>query len=195
MKVIKVINLNKHEIIKLLDNISIDPKHECKALLYELQYRYARRNKEIAILKVSDIDLITNQITFTIAKKKEDTKLTLDLLDDIKDKLEKHISKYNLISEDYLFIKSENSIESFQRNLRQYLERNSKQLIKQLFNKECELNTHDFRRLRGQHLYLDGFKIEVIQQLYQHKDLNQTLEYLQIHQLEINKMLKKDLIF
>ena len=55
------------------------------------------------------------------------------------------------------------------------------------------MNTHDFRRLRGQHLYLAGNSIEVIQKLYYHKSVDQTLDYLQIHEIEVNKMLLKDM--
>ncbi|MDR0912638.1 MAG: hypothetical protein LBM96_08595 [Methanobrevibacter sp.] len=73
--------------------------------------------------------------------------------------------------------------------MRIYLERNSRNLIEVITNKEnINLNTHDFRRLRGQHLYLAGNNIEIIQKLYI-KSVDQTLDYLQIREIEVNKML------
>jgi integrase len=185
--------MNKKEIIEFIEDIGKESKHKYKSLFFELQYTYGRRSREISYLKVSDIDFINNQITFKICKKKKDTILTLNLFDNIKEKIDDHIQKNNLKDDDYLFIKSEKQIDSFLRNLRQYLERNSQGRIKQLFNKDYTLNTHDFRRLRGQHLYLAGFNIEIIQQLYYHEDQNITAIYLQINELQVNKMLNEDL--
>ncbi|GLI11557.1 hypothetical protein MARBORIA2_06470 [Methanobrevibacter arboriphilus] len=187
-----MINLTKEEIILLLYRIREDPKHFEKYLFYKLQYFYARRSQEIATLKVSDINFITNEIIFNIAKKKQDTKLKLAIIKDIDKDIEKIIVNKKLGDNDYLFIKDSNE-ENFKRNMRTYLERNSEKLINQITNKNnISLNTHDFRRLRGQHLYLDGNNIEIIQKLYYHKSVDQTLDYLQIHEIEVNKMLKKD---
>ena len=47
--------------------------------------------------------------------------------------------------------------------MRTYLERNSNKIIKSLADKDITLNTHDFRRLRGQHLYLARNDLEIIQ--------------------------------
>ena len=68
---------------------------------------------------------------------------------------------------------------------------NSPKDIKKLFNKDVTLGTHDFRRLGGQQLYLKGVDLEILQKLYYHDDLNQTIDYLQIQELEINNMLMK----
>jgi len=188
-----MINLNKEEIILLLYKIKEDPKHFEKYVFYKLQYFYARRSHEIATLKVNDINFITNEITFHIAKKKEKTKLTLAMIKDIDKDLKKIIENKQLNDNDYLFIKDSNE-ENFKRNMRTYLERNSSKLINTVTNKEnISLNTHDFRRLRGQHLYLSGNNIEVIQKLYYHKSVDQTLDYLQIHEIEVNKMLLGDM--
>lgn len=77
--------------------------------------------------------------------------------------------------------------------MRTYLERNSNKLIKSL-TKDVTLNTHDFRRVRGQHLYLADNDLEIIQSLYAHNSLDQTIEHLQIKEMEVNKMLIKDII-
>jgi len=42
-------------------------------------------------------------------------------------------------------------------------------------------------------LYLAGNDLEIIQSLYAHNSLDQTIEYLQIKEIEVNKMLLKDL--
>jgi integrase len=188
-----MIQLTKKEVLNLIQNIKNDKKHLQKALFYKLQYLYGRRSQEIAKIQVQDINMITNEITFNIAKKKDKTTLTLILFDDLKNELEKYITENNLKEDDYLFINSEKEIASLLRNMRKYLERNSYNLIEKLTNKQYSINTHDFRRLRGQHLYMSGYDLEVIQKLYYHKKLDQTLEYLQIHEIEVNKMLKKDM--
>lgn len=188
-----MINLSKEEIILLLYKIKEDPKHFEKYLFYKLQYFYGRRSQEIATLKVNDISFIANEITFHVAKKKENTKLTLTMIKDIDKDIKKIIENKQLNDDDYLFLKGSNE-ENFKRNMRTYLERNSEKLIAKIANKDnISLNTHDFRRLRGQHLYLAGNSIEIIQKLYYHKSVDQTLDYLQIHEIEVNKMLLNDI--
>ncbi|KZX14648.1 phage integrase family protein [Methanobrevibacter cuticularis] len=144
-------------------------------------------------MKISDIDFDKKEITFDLAKKKEATKLTLILPDDIAKEIAKQIDENNKTSDNYLFVENDAKIDGFLRNMRTYLERNSNKLIKTLAEKEMTLNTHDFRRLRGQHLYLAGHDLEVIQSLYSHNSLDQTIEYLQIKEIEVNKMLLEDM--
>lgn len=207
-----MINLKKEEINLFLHKVKEDPKHFNKYLFYKLQYFYGRRSQEIANLKISDIDFDKKEITFDLAKKKQDTELTLimpdDIANEIKQQFEKNINaKYEDIANEieqklendeevpeyYIFVGNSAKIDGFKRNMRTFLERNSKKLIKGLTEKEITLNTHDFRRLRGQHLYISGNDLEIIQSLYAHNSLDQTIEYLQIKEIEVNKMLLKDL--
>ena len=124
-----MINLNKEEIILLLYKIKEDPKHFEKYLFYKLQYFYARRSQEIATLKVNDFNFITNEIIFHIAKKKDETKLTLKMIQDIGKDIKKLMEDKQLNNNDYLFLKTSNE-ENFKRNMRTYLERNSTKLVK-----------------------------------------------------------------
>jgi len=207
-----MINLKKEEINLFLHKIKEDPKHFNKYLFYKLQYFYGRRSQEIATLKMSDINFNKKEITFELAKKKQDTKLTLIMPDDIakeiKQQFEKNAKTKNdeisneikqesendtKTQEDYIFIENRAKNDGFLRNMRTYLERNSNKLIKGLTDKDINLNTHDFRRLRGQHLYLAGNDLEIIQSLYAHNSLDQTIEYLQIKEIEVNKMLLVDI--
>ncbi len=188
-----MINLNKEEISLFLHKVKEDPKHFNKYLFYKLQYFYGRRSKEIAELKISDIDFDKKEITFDLAKKKQETKLNLILPDDLAIELKQYIEDKNKTIDDYLFVENNAKIDGFKRNIRTYLERNSDKLIKGLTKKDITLATHDFRRLRGQHLYLAGNDLEIIQSLYAHNSLDQTIEYLQIKEIEVNKMLMKDL--
>lgn len=128
-----------------------------------------------------------------MAKKKQETKLNLILPDDLYKEIAKQINENNKLHNDYLFLEKDVKIDGFLRNMRTYLERNSNKLIKELTDKDITLNTHDFRRLRGQHLYLAGNELEIIQSLYAHKSLDQTIEYLQIKEIEVNKMLLEDM--
>ncbi|MBZ9570556.1 site-specific integrase [Methanobrevibacter sp. TMH8] len=188
-----MINLNKEEISLFLHKVKEDPKHFNKYLFYKLQYFYGRRSQEIATLKTMDIDFDKKEITFDLAKKKQDIKLTLILPDDIAKDIKQEIENNSKSSEGYIFVDSEAKIDGFKRNMRTYLERNSNKIIKQLTGKDITLATHDFRRLRGQHLYLTGNDLEIIQSLYTHQSLDQTIEYLQIKEIEVNKMLLNDI--
>lgn len=188
-----MINLNKEEITLFLYKVKEDKKHFNKYLFYKLQYFYGRRSQEIAVLKMSDIDFDKKEITFDLAKKKDNTKLNLMLLDDIAKEIKQEIENNNKSSKDYIFVENEAKIDGFKRNMRTYLERNSNKIIKKLTGKDITLATHDFRRLRGQHLYLAGNDLEIIQSLYTHQSLDQTIAYLQIKEIEVNNMLLKDI--
>ncbi|MEA4957988.1 hypothetical protein SDC9_21219 [bioreactor metagenome] len=188
-----MINLNKEEISLFLHKVKEDKKHFNKYLFYKLQYFYGRRSQEIATLKTTDIDFDKKEIIFDLAKKKQDIKLTLILPDDIAKDIKQEIGNNSKSSECYIFVDSESKIDGFKRNMRTYLERNSNKILKQLTEKDITLATHDFRRLRGQHLYLAGNDLEIIQSLYAHNSLDQTIEYLQIKEIEVNKMLLNDL--
>ncbi|WP_082397961.1 tyrosine-type recombinase/integrase [Methanobrevibacter arboriphilus] len=148
----------------------------------------------MATLKISDIDFDKKEITFNLAKKEQETKLTLILPDDLSKEIAKQIHEKNKVNDDYLFLEKDVKIDGFLRNMRTYLERNSNKLIKELTEKDISLNTHYFRRLRGgQHPYISGNDLEIIQSLYVHQSLDQTIEYLQIKEIEVNKMLLKSL--
>ncbi|WP_409200036.1 tyrosine-type recombinase/integrase [Methanobrevibacter sp. DSM 116169] len=185
-----MINLNKQEILLFLHKIKEDEKHFNKYLFYKFQYFYGRRSQEIASLRIDDIDFDKKEITFDLSKKKEETKLTLILPDAIVKDIKKQIANKE---QDFLFVEDKIKINALKRNMRMYLERNSNKIIDELVNKDITLNTHDFRRLRGQHLYLAGYDLEIIQSLYAHNSLDQTVEYLQIKEIEVNKMLLDDM--
>ncbi|MBQ6630858.1 MAG: tyrosine-type recombinase/integrase [Romboutsia sp.] len=174
------------EIFNYLDNTNL---HKTKSLFYKLQYYYARRSEEIVTLKVKDIDFNLNRITINIAKKKKEADINLKLIPKVKDGLLRVIEENNLEADDFIFIEDENKKDTYKRTLRKYLERNSCKITRELFNKEIPLNTHDFRRLGGQHLYLAGYKLEHLQELYQHIDINQTIDYLQIDEIVIDNLL------
>lgn len=196
-----MINLTDKEILEYFKYMQEKEKHRAKALFFKLQYYYARRSEEIVRLNMEDIDLNNNSISLHIVKKKVETRLDdILLLEDIKKDLIDHIKRNDLKPNDYIFIEAklgdnEKTIkklkDNYKRNLRDYLDRNSPKDIKKLFNKDVTLGTHDFRRLGGQQLYLKGVDLEILQKLYYHDDLNQTIDYLQIQELEINNMLMK----
>ena len=94
--------------------------------------------------------------------------------------------------EEFLFIDSLDSKDNFKRNLRSYLERNSEKLTKETIGKTIKIGTHDFRKLRGQHLLDDGVGIERLQKLYQHEDVNTTMIYLEVEETQINNVLIND---
>lgn len=174
------------EIFNYLDNTKL---HKAKSLFFKLQYYYGRRSEEIVRLKVCDIDLVQNRITFQIAKKKEKSTINLTLIPKVREGLVAIIEEENLQDDDYIFIDTLESKDTYKRTVRKFLERNSCKITGKLFGKEIKLNTHDFRRMGGQHLYLAGYKVEHLQKLYQHVDINQTIDYLQIDEIVIDNLL------
>ena len=184
-----MIPLNKDEVEEFFNYLDNTNLHKTKATFYKLQYYYARRSEEIVSLKVSDIDLELNRITFPIAKKRKEATINLKLIPKVKDGLRKIITDNQLNDDDYIFIDDTDEKETYKRNLRVYLERNSCKITKQLFGKEIKLNSHDFRRLGGQHLYLAGYPVEHLQKLYQHVSIDQTIEYLQIDTIVVDNLL------
>lgn len=187
-----MIPLSKDEVEQIFNHLDNTNLHKEKSTFYKLQYYYARRSDEIAELKVSDIDFDLNRITFSIAKKRsksERPQINLTLIPKVRDDLKKIIADNKLNGDDYIFIKEIDGKDSYKRKVRMYLERNSSKITENLFGKKIRLNTHDFRRLGGQHLYLAGYKVEHLQKLYQHNDINQTIEYLQIDEIVIDNLL------
>lgn len=173
-------------IFSYLDNTKL---HKAKSLFFKLQYYYGRRSEEIVKLRVCDLDLVQNRITFQIAKKKEESTINLTLIPKVRDGLMALIEEENLQNEDYIFIDSIDGKDTYKRTVRKFLERNSCKITEKLFGKQIKLNTHDFRRMGGQHLYLAGYKVEHLQKLYQHVDINQTIDYLQIDEIVIDNLL------
>ena len=184
-----MIPLTKEEIEEIFNYLDNTNLHKTKSLFYKLQYYYARRSEEIVTIKVSDIDFNLNRITINIAKKKTNAPINLKLIPKVKTGLLEIIEENGLEDDDYIFINDISNKDSYKRTMRKYLERNSCKITKELFGKEIRLNTHDFRRLGGQHLYLAGYKLEHLQELYQHIDINQTIAYLQIDEIVIDNLL------
>ena len=65
-----MIRLSKEEVLELINTIECKRKHKTKGLFFRLQYAYARRSEEIAILQAKDINFKDNEITFNIARKR-----------------------------------------------------------------------------------------------------------------------------
>lgn len=163
--------------------------HKAALLFLKLQYYYGRRSEEIVRLRVCDLDLVQNRITFHIAKKKEDSTINLRLIPKVCDGLDALIKKMDLQGEDYIFIYTIDDNDTYIRTVREFLERESCKITGKLFGKQIMLNTHDFCRMGGQHLYLAGYKLEHLQKLYQHVDINHTIDYLQIDEIDIDNLL------
>lgn len=188
-----MIDMTVDETYAVLNAIESQQKHFEKGLFFKLQYVYARRSDEIATLKVKDIDFNNGCIKFGIAKKRKgNPSINLRLMPELEDQLQYLIQKQEFDDDDFLFIDSLDSKDNFKRNLRSYLERNSEKLTKETIGKTIKIGTHDFRKLRGQHLLDDGVGIERLQKLYQHEDVNTTMIYLEVEETQINNVLIND---
>lgn len=183
-----MIELTENQVKEFFAYVGKDYKHQAKALFYQLQYYYGRRSEEIVRLRVCDIDFERNRITFPVAKKRDkEASINLVLLPQVADALAELAQGKG--DEDYLFIEDESKKDAYKRTVRRYLERNSFDITKELFGIGVSLNTHDFRRMRGQHIYLQGGKLEHIQKMYQHQSIDQTIVYLQIDEIIVDNLL------
>lgn len=189
-----MIDMNVKETYDVINAIESNPKHFEKGLFYKLQYVYARRSDEIANLKVEDLDFNNGCIKFHIAKKRSEKAPTinLNLFPELTDEIKQLIEMKGLDEDDFLFLDNADSKDNYKRNLRNYLERNSERITKETIGKSIKINTHGFRKLRGQHLLANGVRIEILQKLYQHEDINTTMIYLEVEETQINEVLLND---
>jgi hypothetical protein len=155
--------LSKTETNELLDTISKD--NETYGLIFKLMYLYGKPFKNVITLKWEDINMEDSTISF----KGE----SLPLSKDIKEDLEKYFSKEH--SAKYIFLEDTDRhdvyelTKEYRKKAIYYFNNNIKQLELPSNIKYCGLSLTDLRRLRGQHLLLDGVDLNIVMKLYQKK--------------------------
>ena len=146
--------LTKGELNRLLCETEKDnPDY---TLIYKLIYLYAKDARTVLSLRKSDVDFDNKTIKF-----KDQPFPLLDDFDVRLQELENADGKYFFIqSED------EKQIDIHRKRLTYYITSKIKQLDLPSHIKRTNLSMTDLRRLRGQHLIVDGVDFDVIKKLY-----------------------------
>lgn len=144
--------------------------HYKNYLILKLIYTYGRNASEVFNLQSKDINVVEDNITFNIPT----GTVTYPLTQEAHDELVGYIYDQELNSEDYVFRRSDETMEIVIKKLNYYLDRTVESLNKTI-NFNCEkLTTKDFKILRGQHLFLDGATLHVIHEFYKNSNIQST---------------------
>ena len=171
-----VVKVDKKQLNELLYYISKDNRKY--GLIFKLVYVYGRSIQEVLSLKCGDVD--EHSIEFELPRERFnfilDKRLGGDLLD--------YITGKDLGREDYIFIDNADYINKYSKNLNYYLNSIIGELNKTVFNRKCpSLVNSDLRNLRGQHLFLDGASVNVINELYRNRNIQTTKNHIKYDEL------------
>jgi len=155
-----MVKLSKGETNELLQKISED--NQTYGLIFKLIYVYGKDARSILTLKWSEVNLKKDNIRF----KNE----FFPLLPMLKKDFESLT-----YSGTYVFLEDDNDnldnrVDIYRKKLRYYLNDKIKQLDLPLRVKHVGLSITDLRRLRGQHLLIDGVDLSIIKKLYLQKE-------------------------
>ena len=167
--------IDKYQINQLFDVICRDDFRN--GLILKLVYVYGRNIGEVLKLRKSDIDFDNACINFKSAN------VCLPLFQVVADDLNKYIEGVD----EYLFIdkigsngtnKYSNQLNKYLNNFIDYCNKND------VLGWKCPtLVCTDFKVLRGQHLFLDGANINVINELYSNKNIGSTKKLIDYRSL------------
>ena len=169
-----IIKLDKKQVNELLKLISEDNFRN--GLILKLVYIYGRSIGDVLRLRKRDIDLKHNTIDFNL---KNNVNRSFVLHKNIRSDLLNYINDYS--SDDYLFIDVDDDFvvqdtNVYSNALNRYLE-----LFLRFLNHDGVISWHcpslvctDFKVLRGQHLFVDGAPVKVVNDLYCNTNISST---------------------
>ena len=163
--------MNKYQLNKYFKELEHE-NHEYTMLL-KLAYYYGKNIEEIINLKNNHI----HENTITIKQKQNILTYTYPITPEIK----KEIQTLQPDSEGYLFTLHDHPQPSVQIN--EFLKKLNRIIHKQYCIKIPHITSRDFKRLRGQHLILDGATINLVRHLYGNTNTKITRKFLQIDDL------------
>ena len=167
--------LTKTELNELLKVITDDMPNY--GLILKLQYIYGRNVSEVYKLRKQDINQDENKITFTM----NGDKLTFEVHKELREQL------YNTVKESrkqYIFQEAERPLPNVKDNINYYLHKKSEALNELKFLEGIRLTTKDFKALRGQHLYQEGYPLKTIHELYHNTNMDGTKKTIQYEELQ-----------
>ena len=143
-------------------------------LLLKVAYIYGKNIEEVTELKKENI----KQNTITIKQKQNILKYTYPITQEFKTELQTTLTPDN---EGYLFSLHNHTQPSTQIN--EFLKKVNRKIYRQHYIKVPHITSRDFKRLRGQHLILDGATINLVRHLYGNTNTRITRKFLQIDDL------------
>lgn len=150
-------------------------------LIFKLTYVYGRNIGEVLRLKKEDVDLKHNSVDFYLPTES----VSFMLHESIKQDLLDYIDDKNLIKEDYIFITDDSNINMYSKKLNLYLKSFITNLNRNILSWHCPiLVNRDFKNLRGQHLFMDGADVKVINELYKNKNIQSTKDNIGFKELK-----------
>ena len=141
-------------------------------ILLKVAYTYGKNIEEIINLKTTDI----HENTITIKQKQQILTYTYPITKEFKNELTKTADENG-----YLFPLHEHPQPSTIIN--EFLKKVNRKIYKKHFIKVPHITSRDFKRLRGQHLILDGASINLVRHLYGNTNTRITRKFLQIDEL------------
>lgn len=160
-------NLNKY--FKELEKENVE-----YTLLLKVAYIYGKNIEEVIQIKKEHIQ----QNTITIKQKQQILKYTYPISNEFKKELQENITPNK---EGYLFTLHNHPQPSTIIN--EFLKKVNRKINKKYFIKIPHITSRDFKRLRGQHLILDGATINLVRHLYGNTNTRITRKFLQIDEL------------
>lgn len=180
----KIIKLTKTETNELLKTITEEMPNY--GLILKLQYIYGRNVSEVYKLRKQDINQDDDKITFVM----NGDKLTYPVHDEIKEQL------YTTIKEarkQYIFQEAERPLSNVKDNINYYLHKKSEALNELKFLEGIRLTTKDFKALRGQHLYQEGYPIKTIHEFFHNTNMDGTKKTICYEELQ-KELFPEDII-
>ena len=170
----KIIKLTKTETNELLKVVREDMPNY--GLILTIQYIYGRNVSEVYKLRKQDVNQDEDKITFYM----NGDKLTFNVHPEIKEQLYKTV---NEAQKQYIFQEAERQLPNVKDNINYYLHKKSEKLNELKFLEDLRLTTKDFKALRGQHLYQEGYPIKTIHELYHNTNMDGTKKTIQYDEL------------
>ena len=161
-----MIKLSKTEVKELFEVISEDNLEY--GLIFKLCYVYGRLVSEVYSLHRDDVDFKENKISFRINNTMVDYPLHSSVYDDLKVQVDE--------TSDYLFQHIGKDINNFSSKLNYFLKKYDQDY-------GVHVSPREFKKLRGQHLLLDGVKVNSISRLYYSKDNSATRRLIDYDEL------------
>lgn len=144
-------------------------------IVIKLAYIYGRNITEVLNLRKKDINLEAMEILFTTNTEN----IIFPIIETLQEPLTDYINNYRKFKNDDLLFRDKNyRVETEVKKLNYYLDQTITSLNKILETNYPKLTTSDFKVLRGQHLFLDGAELHVINDLYHNKNITSTRRYL-----------------
>ncbi len=171
-----MVRLSKGETNELLCKVSED--NYVYGLIFKLIYLYGKDGISVLSLKWNDINFGNDTILF----KGYSFPLSLYVKEDLQRLSENSNGEYCFLDN---VGDMERSIDIYRKRLRYYLNNTVKRLDVSHKIKHVALSITDLRRLRGQHLFLDGVGLPLIMELYLQGDgtVTQFKRYLEFDDL------------